>query len=66
MSPASVSLDRLRDQRTWLYSRFQRDQLVFTLEGSRHLAMHDFERACQQAIDALEAVMTDVERRLAF
>lgn len=66
MSPASVSLDRLRDQRTWLYSRFQRDQLVFTLEGARHLAMHDFERACQQAIDALEAVMTDVERRLAF
>lgn len=66
MSPASVSLDRLRDQRTWLYSRFQRDQLVFTLEGARHLAMHDFERVCQQAIDALEAVMTDVERRLPF
>ena len=66
MSPASVSLDRVRDQRTWLYSRFQRDQLVLTLEGARHLAMHDFERACQQGIDALEAVMTDVERRLAF
>lgn len=64
MTPASVSVDRVRAQRTWRYCRFQLDQLSLTLASARHLALHEVEAACQQRIDALEAVMLSVESQL--
>jgi len=64
MTPDSMSVDRVRAERTLVYCRFQRDQLSLTLASARYLVLDDFERACQQGIDALEAVMSSVESRL--
>ena len=66
MSPASVTADRVRLQRTWLYARFQRDQVQMTLDGVRTLGLSEFESACRQSITALESVMSDCQEKLAF
>lgn len=66
MAPAAVTSDRVRMQRTWLYARFQRDQVRMTLEGCQHLGLVEFESALRQSITALEAVMADAQEKLAF
>lgn len=66
MNAAAITPDRLHDQRTWLYARFQRDQLQMTLDACQHLALREFESACRTAITAMEAVMDDCHSRLAF
>lgn len=66
MIASPVTADRLHDQRTWLYARFQRDQLQMALDSCQHLALREFESACRTAITAMEAVMDDCHTRLAF
>ncbi len=66
MMASPVTPDRLHDQRTWRYARFQRDQLQMTLDGCRHLGLRTFESACNQAIAAMDAVIADCTTRMVF